>query len=489
MLDLTMTINGAAATSTTWSTVVDPATEEPVGRVPDCTPEQLDDAMTAAQNAFPAWAADLEQRRAAMEACAVALGHAAEELGELTTREQGMPLTVAVASARGAASSFRRYAALELPTETVQDDESALVRIERRPVGVVAAIKPWNFPLGMAIGTIAPAFRAGCPVVVKPSPFTPLATLRLGEILRDHLPPGVLTVVSGGDDLGRAMTSHPVPRAISFTGSVAAGRSVNIAAAADLKRVLLELGGNDPAIVLDDVDPATVAESLFWPTFSNAGQICKAIKRLYVPESMHEEIVEALAERARAVRVGRGTEPSVQMGPINNRPQYERVRELVAEAVDGGATVAAGGTAPDGPGLFFEPTVLTDLAEDARIIEEEQFGPALPVLPYRDVAEAVRKANATIFGLGASVWSNDPLRAAAVATQLEAGTVWVNTHGPIGSTAPFQGVKSSGLGSANGIWSVYAFTDIRTVYQARSGANVYQAPEPVATTTELGTEG
>jgi acyl-CoA reductase-like NAD-dependent aldehyde dehydrogenase len=309
---------------------------------------------------------------------------------------------------------------------------------------------------------------AGCTVVLKPSPFTPVVTVAMGEVLRDLIPAGVLNVVSGGNDLGQWMTEHPVPRGVSFTGSIATGKKVNVSAAADLKRVLLELGGNDAAIVLDDADPADVAEKLFWPAFRNSGQICMAVKRVFVPEELERPVVEALAAKARSVRVGNGLDEGVELGPINSKPQFDRVKGLVADAIADGAVAAAGGHPIERDGYFFEPTILANVKEGSRIVDEEQFGPALPILTYRTVPEAIERANATNYGLGASVWSADPLRAAEVAEKLEAGTVWVNTHMQLTHDAPFTGVKHSGLGSEMGLWSIYAYTDPQTVFRTRS---------------------
>jgi acyl-CoA reductase-like NAD-dependent aldehyde dehydrogenase len=468
MSEYTMTIDGLPASSPGTLKVINPATGEVFAEVPDCTREQLELAMQSAQRAYGGWKDDYEKRRAVMYACADALEANAERLGRLATLEQGMPLASGRASVAGAARNFRYYADLDIPRVTVQDDDAALVEIVRRPIGVIAAIKPWNVPIGMAVNTIAPAFRAGCTVVLKPSPFTPVVTVAMGEVLREIIPAGVLNVVSGGNELGQWMTEHPVPRGVSFTGSIATGKKVNVSAAADLKRVLLELGGNDAAIVLDDADPADVAEKLFWPAFRNSGQICMAIKRVFVPEELARPVVEALAAKARSVRVGNGLDEGVELGPINNKPQFERVKGLVAEAIADGAVAAAGGHPIEGDGYFFEPTILTNVAEGSRIVDEEQFGPALPILTYRTVPEAIERANATNYGLGASVWSADPLRAAEVAEKLEAGTVWVNTHMQLTHDAPFTGVKHSGLGSEMGLWSIYAYTDPQTVFRTRS---------------------
>jgi acyl-CoA reductase-like NAD-dependent aldehyde dehydrogenase len=470
MSEFTMTIDGAAAETIGAIDVINPATGEVFAQAPDCTPAQLDMAMESAQRAFGAWKDDLELRRNVMHKSADALDEAARELGRVATLEQGMPLSNAIGGVRKSAEKLRSYADLELPPIVIQDNASAFIEVVARPIGVVAAIKPWNSPLTMAVNTVAPALRAGCTVVLKPSPFTPLVTLMFGEVLRDILPAGVLNVISGADPLGQWMTEHPIPRGVSFTGSVATGKKVNVAAAADLKRTLLELGGNDAAIVLDDVDPADVADAIFGKAFGNAGQICMAIKRLFVPENLYDGIVGELVKRAEALHVGNGLDDGVEMGPLNNRPQFERVKELVADAVAAGGKAVAGGAPIEGTdGFFFQPTIVTGVAEGTRLVDEEQFGPALPVMTYRTVEEAIERANATQFGLGSSVWSNDASRARAVAEQLEAGTTWINTHSVLGPLQPFTGRKWSGLGVGNGVFGVHAFCDLHTIYHARPG--------------------
>ncbi|MHB1913111.1 MAG: aldehyde dehydrogenase family protein, partial [Acidimicrobiales bacterium] len=392
---------------------------------------------------------------------------AAGELGPILMAEQGKPLNEAATEAFAAGIWFKYYADLELPRQVIQDDDAAFAEVMRRPLGVVAAITPWNFPLVLASWKIAPALLAGNTMVLKPSPYTPLATLKMGEILAGILPPGVLNVVSGGDELGKWMTSHPVPRKISFTGSVATGKHVAAAAAPDLKRVTLELGGNDPAIVLDDVDPAAIADKLFWGAFQNNGQVCSAVKRVYVPERLYDDVVEALADRARRVKVGEGSTEGVQLGPINNKPQFDRVSELVADAIKGGAKAVTGGKAIEGNGYFFEPTILADVSDGTRIVDEEQFGPALPIISYRNLDDAVERANSTHFGLSGSVWSADPERGAEVAARLECGTAWVNSHLQLAPHQPFGGAKWSGIGVENGPWGFYAFTELQVIYRAK----------------------
>jgi acyl-CoA reductase-like NAD-dependent aldehyde dehydrogenase len=462
-----MTIDGTPVAAEASFGVINPATEEVHAEAPECTSEQLDAAMEAAHKAYADWRANEQARRECLRRAAEAVSLATDELAPILTAEQGKPIGEAQAEAIGASIWFSYFADLEIPSEVIQDDGWARVEVLRRPLGVVAAITPWNFPLALASWKIAPALLAGNTMVLKPSPFTPLATLRLGELLAEVLPAGVLNVVSGGDELGQWMTAHPVVRKISFTGSVAAGKHVAASAAPDLKRVTLELGGNDPAIVLDDVDPGRIGERLFWGAFANNGQVCSAIKRVYVPEALHDQVVEALAAQARSVQVGDGASESTQLGPINNKPQFDRVNELVSDAVARGGQAVVGGAPMDGPGYFFEPTILTGVADGTRIVDEEQFGPALPVIPYRDLDEALARANATHFGLSGSVWSGDVERASSVASQLECGTAWVNSHLAISPSQPFGGAKWSGIGVENGSWGLLGFTEIQVLHRSR----------------------
>jgi len=468
MAELSMTIDGTAVPTADTFSVINPATGEAHAEAPDCSREQLDAAFDSAQKAYRDWRTDEKLRRELRLKAADAMFAAAGDLGPILMAEQGKPLSEAAAEAFAAGIWFQYYAKLEMPREVIQDDDAAFAEVIRRPLGVVAAITPWNFPLILASWKIAPALLAGNTMVLKPSPYTPLATLRMGEILRDVFPPGVLNVVSGGDELGQWMTSHPVPRKISFTGSVATGKHVAMSAAPDLKRVTLELGGNDPAIILDDVDPAEIAEKVFWGAFGNNGQICSAIKRVYVPEALYDDVVEALAEKARTVKVGEGSTEGVQLGPINNKPQFDRVSELVADAIKGGATAVTGGKPIEGGGYFYEPTILSDIADGTRIVDEEQFGPALPIISYRDLDDAVERANATHFGLSGSVWSADPERGAEVAARLECGTAWVNAHLALAPHQPFGGAKWSGIGVENGPWGLYGFTELQVLYRSKT---------------------
>jgi acyl-CoA reductase-like NAD-dependent aldehyde dehydrogenase len=462
-----LTVGGESVQAKETFGVVNPATGEVFDQAPECAPELLDRAMESGRLAFAGWGIDESARRAALSAAGEAIGAAVDQLAPVLTTEQGKPLSAARAEVLGAAGTFKYDAGLERPGQAIQDDDTAHVEVVYRPLGVVAAITPWNFPLILGAARVAPALLAGNTVVFKPSPFTPLSSLALGQVLAEVFPPGVLNVLSGGDELGEWMTNHPVPRKIAFTGSVATGKKVAAAAANDLKRVTLELGGNDPAIVLEDADAATIAGKLFWAAFTNTGQVCCAVKRVYVYERIYDDVVEAVEARARKVRVRDGIQEDTQLGPINNLSQFRRVSSLVKEAVDQGARVVTGGSAMDRPGYFFEPTILADLSDGVRIVDEEQFGPALPIIKYRQLDAAAHRANDTHFGLSASVWGSDAARARGVAGELECATGWVNAHGVQHPDYPVTGSKWSGLGVEAGPWGQPSFSELQVLYSAK----------------------
>jgi acyl-CoA reductase-like NAD-dependent aldehyde dehydrogenase len=463
-----MTIDGKAVAGEGTFDVVDPALGTATAQAPDCSPEQLDEAVRAADRAQRDWRADEDARRMAMLAFADAITAAADQLTATLSRETGKPLPVAGAEPGICATWLQYYAAMRIPRDLLQDDEN--VRIERawRPLGVVAAITPWNFPLGLAMWKIAPALLAGNTVVLKPSPFTPLATLLLGEVAQSALPPGVLNVITGGDQLGADLVAHPVPRKVTFTGSVASGKHVAVSAAADLKRVTLELGGNDAAILLPDADLATAVPTLLGTAFFNTGQACALPKRIFAPAGQYEEVVEAFAAAARAITVGPPSDSGAQLGPLSTRPQFERVKSLTEDAVRRGARVAAGGQPGPGPGFFFQPTILADLADSVPVVAEEQFGPVLPILRYGTVDEAVERANDTMYGLCGSAWGADEECATGVAERLECGTTFVNTHAELPPPIPFGGSKWSGLGHENGVEGLLAFTESQVVHRKKA---------------------
>ena len=463
MTEHSMTIAGEPVAGAESFPVIDPAQGAPFTSVPECSRAELERAMDAAQRAFRTWRKHEAERRTLLLAASNVIGMNSEQLARLLVREQGKPLAQARREVLGASLVFHGVSKLDLSPQTTVDDGKSKISIQRRPYGVVGAITPWNFPILIAATKIAPALLAGNTVVLKPSPFTPLTTLALGSLLRQVLPPGVLNVVSGGDELGRLIAEHPAVRKVTFTGSVATGKKVAASAAADLKRVTLELGGNDPAIVLGDVDPERIAKPLFWGAFANSGQVCTAIKRVYVEERVFDAVVAAVSALARSVKVGSGLEPDVELGPINNAPQQCRVTELVEDARSRGAKIRAGGGPRSGPGYFFEPTVVTDVSDEARLVAEEQFGPALPILPFSRLDDALERANATHFGLSASVWTSDSARGAAIAAELECGTAWVNQHIALSPHAPFGGAKQSGIGYENGQWGLEGFYQLHVI--------------------------
>ncbi|MEU8651646.1 aldehyde dehydrogenase family protein [Streptomyces sp. NPDC048737] len=435
--------------------VVDPATGETFDEAPDQQPDELDAVVDRARRAWHGWRADPAARTIALRVAADAVETAGDDLARLLTREQGKPLAESYAEVARTAARLRHFADLAPRTRWITDGRPVRSEIRWRSLGPVAAIVPWNFPLQLAAAKFAPALAAGNTVVLKPSPFTPLATRLLGSVLAAALPEDVLTVVTGREPLGARLASHPGVRHVTFTGSVPTGRAVAEAAAASLARVTLELGGNDAAVLLDDVEVDRIADRLFWAAFRNCGQVCMAVKRVYAPARLHAEVVEALAQRAKTVAVGAGLDPDTRLGPVNNATQLARVEQVTKQALTDGARAAAGGRRLDRPGYFFAPTILTDVPPGSPVVTGEQFGPVLPVLPYRSLDEAVDAANGTAFGLGGSVWGADLDRAEAVADRLECGTAWINHHAELSLAQPFAGVKNSGVGVAGGPWGLY----------------------------------
>ena len=445
----------------------DPGSGEVVGECPVATREDLDRAVNAAREAYKSWSQSSdEERKAAVGRIADTIHANMAELAELLTREQGKPLNGMGSrfELHGAEAWARHTGSLDLPVEVLSDDESGRVELHRKPLGVVGSITPWNFPLLIAIWHVVPAIRTGNTVVLKPAPFTPLSTIRLVELLNEVLPPGVLNVVAGRDELGQMMTEHPHIQKIVFTGSCATGKKVMQTASTTLKRVTLELGGNDAGIVLPDADPKEIAERLFWGAFINNGQTCAALKRLYVPDEIYDEVCEALVDYANNVNVGHGLDENSILGPIQNQKQYDKVVELVEDAKRNGARVLCGGEAPDGPGFFYSVTIIADATDGMRIVDEEQFGPVLPVIRYTDLEDAIERANRLDVGLGGSAWSADPEKAKAVAHRLECGTAWVNSHGGIKPFAPFGGVKGSGIGVEFGELGLKEYTSVQVVH-------------------------
>jgi len=465
-----MTIDGKAVSSPSTFDAINPATEEVIAKVPDADRQQLENAVKAAQKAFPAWASrPIAERQALVSQIGDRIEQYAEDFMRLLTREQGKPRAGAEWEIGGSIVWCRELAKKTLPVEVAEDSEEHLVTTRRTPIGVVGAITPWNFPLLLAVWKIAPALVAGNTMVVKPSPFTPLCTLKLGEVLRDLLPPGVLNIVSGGDDLGRWITEHPGIGKVSFTGSTATGKKIMQSASGNLKRLTLELGGNDPAIVLADVDAKAVAKDLFWTAFQNSAQFCVAAKRMYIHEDVYDELSAALVDYAKTVKVGDGSQQGTDLGPIQNKMQYEKLCALLEDAQQSGLKFLTGGKPDKRPGFYVPVTIIDNPPEDSRVVTEEAFGPVLPLLKFSDTEDVIRRANNTPYGLAASVWSRDEAKAQKIAERLESGTVWINEAHIFSPHIAFGGHKQSGIGIENAEDGLLEFTNAQTIMVRRSG--------------------
>jgi acyl-CoA reductase-like NAD-dependent aldehyde dehydrogenase len=447
--------------------VINPATEQVVAACPRADVAQANQAVAAAKAAFPAWAAKtISERRALLNKLADAIDARAPELASLLTQEQGKPLGGAFFELMVASANIRGIAAHELPPVVLKDTPEAKVVRVRSPLGVVAAITPWNFPVIMMVTKLAPALLAGNTIVVKPAPSTPLTSLRVGELCAEIFPAGVVNVIADANDLGGVLTSHPDVAKIAFTGSTATGRKVMASAAPTLKRLTLELGGNDAAIVLDDVNPQEIAPKLFFAAMVNSGQVCLAAKRIYVPEKIYDAVCAELGKIASAAKVGNGLEEGVEFGPLQNRMQYEKVKAIIEDARAQGKIIA-GGEPHAGPGFFIRPTIVSGLPDSARLVCEEQFGPVMPVLKYKTLDEAIARANASEYGLGATVWSASADRAYEVALKLETGTVWINKHLDLPPDVPYGGTKQSGYGVELGQQGVEEFTQVKIINLAK----------------------
>ncbi len=473
MQNFKMVINGHSPATEESFGVVNPATGKIFATCQKGNEDSVNHAVLAARAAFPRWAATPnDEKKAKIHALAAALEENMPELMELVTKENGKPMgglnSVGSGMEVGGSAAWTHYnAELELPIDIIQDNDEARIEVHRKPLGVVASITPWNWPLMIAIWHIIPALRSGNTVVIKPSPTTPLATIRFVELANKILPAGVLNVVTGDSDVGEALTNHPDVNKIIFTGSTATGKSIMRAAAGNLKRMTLELGGNDAGIILPDVNVKQMAEKIFGVCFHNNGQTCACLKRLYVHESIYDEMCDELTMLAEKVVVGNGLEEGVELGPVQNKKQLDIVTELAEDAKASGGRFLCGGNVMPGDGYFFEPTIVADLTDGSRLVDEEPFGPILPIIKYSDIEEVVTRANKNDSGLGGSVWSSNPAKASEIAQRLECGTAWVNDHGAIQPDAPFGGIKQSGFGVEFGLYGLEEYTSIQTVKIAK----------------------
>ncbi|WP_439519822.1 aldehyde dehydrogenase family protein [Hydrogenophaga sp.] len=470
------TVNGRHVPADATFESFNPATGEVIGHVARSSVAQVHDAVAAARAAQPAWAARPDaERKALMLKVAQTIEKHAEELALWVTREQGKPLgglgPGQVPGSRFEVMGCKVWtevpASLDLAPEVVFEDSARRDTVYRKPFGVVAAIAPWNWPLLIAIWQMIPAVRAGNTVVIKPSEHTSIGTLELVRLISAELPVGVINSVSGGGDVGAALVEHPDVDKIMFTGSSATGAKIAATAARLLKPTTLELGGNDAAIVMPDADPKAIAMDLFWGAFINMGQTCACAKRVYVHESLHDELVSELQAIAEAVPMGEGTQEGMAMGPVQNRMQFDKVVSLVESARQAGARIVCGGHPSPGAGHFFPLTLVTGLGDGSPLVDEEQFGPVLPIVRYSRVEDAIASANRLRAGLGASVWSSDLEAAREVASRMDAGTVWINQHGTIHPMVPFGGIKGSGWGVEFGLDGLKAVTQAQVISERK----------------------
>ena len=449
--------------------VRNPATGEIFAQCPVADTTHLDQAVAAAQKAFITWSqVDDATRMAKVHELAAILEKNMPELMQILTSENGKPLGgyqgIGSGMELGGSIAWTHVTAeLGIPMEVIQDNDDARIEVHRKPLGVVGSIPPWNWPLMIAIWHVMPALRTGNTVVIKPSSLTPLTTLRFVELANEVLPPGVFNIVTAESGIGSAMAKHPGINKIVFTGSTQTGKSIMQNGAVNLKRCTLELGGNDAGIVLPDVDPKEIAPKLFMVGFHNNGQTCACLKRLYVHEDVYEDICREMVAIAGSVTMGNGLEEGVDFGPLQNEDQLNFVSELAEDAKRAGGRFLCGGERPTGPGYFYPLTLVADISDGTRLVDEEQFGPILPIIKYTDIDDVIQRANRSPFGLGGSIWSKDLEKATKLASRLECGTAWVNDHASIQPNAPFGGVKESGYGVEFGNYGLEEYTSIQTL--------------------------
>jgi acyl-CoA reductase-like NAD-dependent aldehyde dehydrogenase len=443
--------------------VINPADESVFVQSPVADLAQLELTVQAANNAFTSWKVrPINERRRMLSEIAEAIKDNANRIIPVLTAEQGKPLQAAAAEVSMAEQFCRHFAQQELPVQVLLEDQHQRVEIHRKPLGVVAGIMPWNFPFLIAVYKLAPALLAGNTIILKPAPSTPLTALLLGEIVRDIVPRGVINVITDNNDLGAALTEHTNIAKISFTGSTTTGKAIMASAAGTLKRLTLELGGNDAAIVLDDADPKAIAESIFGSAFLNSGQLCIALKRLYVHDSLYDQLCDQMTLLAKNAVVGDGSDCDTQFGPVQNKMQFDKVCGYISSAKKTGKIIA-GGDIPEGPGYYVPITIVRDIEDGAPLVDEEPFGPILPIIKYSDLDDVITRANSSPFGLGGSVWSSDLARARQVAERIDSGTVWINQHCAFGPHIPFPASKESGVGVEWGKEGLEEFTCMQVI--------------------------
>lgn len=463
MQEYQMSIGGVLQSGNSSLDVINPATGEAFAAVARADRDQAEQAVAAAKKAFPAWSqTPMKERAKLLGKLADAVNTRSAILARILTQEQGKPLAESQFEVAYTEAFIRHFATIDIGGEVVQDDEDFYVEVRRKPLGVVAAITPWNFPILIPGFKVAMATVTGNTVVLKPSPTTPISSVLLGELCNEIFPAGVVNVIVDDNDLGPLLSEHSDIAKVSFTGSVETGKRVMSSASSTLKRITLELGGNDAGIVLPDVDVKETAKKIYDAAFMNCGQVCLALKRAYVPDSIYDEMCEELAKLADKAVVDDGLKQGAEIGPLQNKMQYEKVLGFLDAAKSDG-NIIAGGKVPRRDGYFLRPTIVRDIEEGSRVVDEEQFGPILPVIRYSDDEDIVARVNDSEFGLGGSVWSKDEAKAIKIAGDVEAGTVWVNQHLYFAPHIPFAGAKNSGVGVEFAKEGLEEFTQIQVI--------------------------
>ncbi|KAL2213292.1 aldehyde dehydrogenase-like protein [Sarocladium strictum] len=460
-------VNGEFRSTATTRHSIDPATAEPLPEVPVADQNQLDLAVGYARDASKTWSQTTHEERAKLIlAFADVVEANRAELEKLQTMEQGKPLGLANQEVTMALSWLRTFATMKLEDEVLQDDDDKTIYSTRVPLGVCGAIVPWNWPILLGLGKVGPALMTGNTVIMKPSPFTPYCDLKLGELGMSIFPKGVFQVLSGDDSLGPWMTSHPDIDMISFTGSIHTGKLVAESCAKTLKRYVLELGGNDAAIVCNDVDIEKTVPAISTLSFLNSGQICMLTKRIYVHEDIYDKFKDAMVEFTKNnIKTGGGFEAGVINGPIQNSMQYEIVKDMYAQIGPCGWNVALEGSVVESKkGYFITPSIIDNPPDDSRIVLEEPFGPIVPLLKWSSEEDVLARANSLKTGLGASVWTKNLANGEKMARGLSAGSVWVNNHFQVAPNVPFGGHKESGVGMEWGIEGFKHFTNSRSLW-------------------------
>ncbi|MCW8039819.1 aldehyde dehydrogenase family protein [Acinetobacter entericus] len=445
--------------------VINPANESVIAEVASVSAGQVNDAVHTALQAFKAWKNVSDDAvKQAFAKIAADIRAEKDEIAQLITLEQGKTIGMAQFEVDAGAGWIDYLSGLDIPVETIQEPNGKTIKVYNRPLGVIASVTPWNWPFMIAVWHIFPALKTKNCVINKPSEYTPLSTIKLVEIINRHVPAGVCSIVLGKGEIGQALTEHADVAKVTFTGSTRTGQSILSHSVSSLKSVVLELGGNDAGIVLADADVERAAQGVFASAFLNAGQTCAALKRLYVHESIYEALTEKLVQIANAQVIGDGADPEVTFGPVQNKMQYDKVNALIADAVARGGQILTASKALPDHGYFIAPALIANVQEGIALVDEEQFGPVLPIIKFNAVDEVLERSNNTQFGLGGSIWSTDLAKAEQIASQMETGTVWINSHSDLSPAAPFGGWKLSGLGYSFGLEGLLLFTHKQAVH-------------------------